>query len=257
VKNLKKYKKERDPFLFLFFSPPLLKRVDPAGDCERNLLFSLLSPPNGGGCFNAPTAITHLKIFSLFFSFSLFPSPVLTYTLGRMTGSQRHGWGLFFFVTADLLGVFSSSSCRDTTGILPSPWPAMKLRFGIANSALLATSRRLRLFFPFPLFSLFLINIMLGEVSPFFLSLDRHFVLVVLAGFVFFFPFFCPLPFLPPFQGTIEDVYDVVKMACCRRSYLSPSPFFPSPPLPFVHNEPWAYTDCPIFSFLPPSLLGG
>ncbi|HLK53571.1 MAG TPA: potassium-transporting ATPase subunit KdpA, partial [Candidatus Angelobacter sp.] len=63
---------------------------------------------NGGGFFNAnsahpfenPTPLTNfLQMFSIF----LIPAG-LTYTLGRMTGSQRHGWavfgamGLLFFV---------------------------------------------------------------------------------------------------------------------------------------------------------------
>ncbi len=54
---------------------------------------------NGGGFFNAnsahpfenPTPLTNfLQMFSIF----LIPAG-LTYTLGRMTGSQRHGWAVF------------------------------------------------------------------------------------------------------------------------------------------------------------------
>ncbi|MWT19311.1 potassium-transporting ATPase subunit KdpA, partial [Escherichia coli] len=54
---------------------------------------------NGGGFFNAnsahpfenPTPLTNL--IALFSIFAI--SAGLTYTLGRMTGTQRHGWAVF------------------------------------------------------------------------------------------------------------------------------------------------------------------
>jgi len=78
----------------------------------------------------------------------------LTYTLGRMTGSQRHGWAIwaamavFVFRQRDdrLLGGGQRQSAfgRHRPGRLArftraEIWRAKKLRFGIANSALFAT----------------------------------------------------------------------------------------------------------------------
>src|SRR5437899_4484406 len=59
---------------------------------------------NGGGFFNAnsahpfenPTPFTNLlEMFAIFAV-----SAGLTYTLGRMTGSQKHGWAVFGAMTA-------------------------------------------------------------------------------------------------------------------------------------------------------------
>ena len=77
---------------------------------ENSLYIQTASPPhqkkqavtinnNGGGFFNAnsahpfenPTPFTNL--FEMLAIFSI--SAGLTYTLGRMTGSQRHGWAVF------------------------------------------------------------------------------------------------------------------------------------------------------------------
>ncbi|HEY4817022.1 MAG TPA: potassium-transporting ATPase subunit KdpA [Candidatus Acidoferrum sp.] len=112
---------------------------------------------NGGGFFNAnsahpfenPTPFTNF--FELVLIFAI-PSG-LTYTLGRMTGSQRHGWAVwaamaFLFlagVTAtywaeakgnpQLLGVDQSASALHSGGNMEGK----ETRFGIANSALFAT----------------------------------------------------------------------------------------------------------------------
>ena len=112
---------------------------------------------NGGGFFNAnsshpfenPTPLTNfLQMFSIF----LIPAG-LTYTLGRMTGSQRHGWavfgamGLLFFVGAAtaywaeshgnplLQGTDQRASLSQSGGNMEGK----EVRFGIANSALFAT----------------------------------------------------------------------------------------------------------------------
>jgi potassium-transporting ATPase potassium-binding subunit len=112
---------------------------------------------NGGGFFNTnsahpfenPTPLTNfLEIFSIF----VIPAG-LTYTLGRLTGSQHHGWAVFaamavlFFagvVTAYwaesqgnplLAGVDQRVSATQPGGNMEGK----EVRFGIANSALFAT----------------------------------------------------------------------------------------------------------------------
>ncbi|HEV2960929.1 MAG TPA: potassium-transporting ATPase subunit KdpA [Candidatus Angelobacter sp.] len=112
---------------------------------------------NGGGFFGAnsahpfenPTPFSDfLEILSIF----LIPAG-LTYTLGRMTGSQRHGWAVFsamavlFFagvITAYwaeskgnplLHGVDQQVSAMHSGGNMEGK----EVRFGIANSALFAT----------------------------------------------------------------------------------------------------------------------
>ena len=112
---------------------------------------------NGGGFFNAnsahpyenPTPLSNFLQLILIFAI---PSG-LTYTLGRMTGSQRHGWAVwgamaFLFlagVTAAyaaeargnplLHGVQQSTSAQQPGGNMEGK----EVRFGIANSALYAT----------------------------------------------------------------------------------------------------------------------
>ena len=112
---------------------------------------------NGGGFFGAnsghpfenPNPLTNfLEMVSIF----LIPAG-LTYTLGRMTGSQRHGWAVFaamailFFsgvITAYwseakgnplLAGADQSVSAQQAGGNMEGK----EVRFGIANSALFAT----------------------------------------------------------------------------------------------------------------------
>jgi potassium-transporting ATPase potassium-binding subunit len=112
---------------------------------------------NGGGFFNTNSAhpfenpTPFANFFELLLIFSI-PS-ALTYTLGRMTGSQRHGWAvwaamafLFFVgVTAaywaeargnpELSGVDQAASTLQPGGNMEGK----EVRFGIANSALFAT----------------------------------------------------------------------------------------------------------------------
>jgi len=112
---------------------------------------------NGGGFFGAnsanppenPTPFTNfIEIVSIF----LIPAG-LTYTLGRMTGSQHHGWAVFaamailFFAGVAtaywaeakgnplLAGVDQSVSAQQPGGNMEGK----EVRFGIANSALFAT----------------------------------------------------------------------------------------------------------------------
>ncbi|HWF92457.1 MAG TPA: potassium-transporting ATPase subunit KdpA [Terriglobales bacterium] len=112
---------------------------------------------NGGGFFNAnsahpfenPSPLTNL--FEMFCIFAI--SAGLTYTLGRMTGSQRHGWAVWAAmailfvvgVTAAywaeargnplLIGVDQHASTLQAGGNMEGK----DVRFGIANSALWAT----------------------------------------------------------------------------------------------------------------------
>src|SRR5580698_5530405 len=112
---------------------------------------------NGGGFFNAnsahpfenPTPLSNfLQILSIFAI-----SSGLTYTLGRMTGSQRHGWAVWsamvvlFLVGVTsiywaeakgnplLAGVDQHASALQSGGNMEGK----EVRFGIANSALFAT----------------------------------------------------------------------------------------------------------------------
>ena len=112
---------------------------------------------NGGGFFNAnsahpyenPTPLTNFLQMILIFAI---PAG-LTYTLGRMTGSQRHGWAVWgamavLFVVAAafcysaeargnplLAGVDQKASAQQAGGNMEGK----EARFGIADSALFAT----------------------------------------------------------------------------------------------------------------------
>ena len=112
---------------------------------------------NGGGFFGAnsahpfenPTPLSNF--FQLVLIFAI-PS-ALTYTLGRMTGSQRHGWAVWaamavlFFIgvttaywaeargNPQLVGVNQTPSASQSGGNMEGK----EVRFGIANSALFAT----------------------------------------------------------------------------------------------------------------------
>ena len=112
---------------------------------------------NGGGFFGANSAhpFENPTPFSNFFQMILiFAIPSgLTYTLGRMTGSQRHGWAVWaamaflFFVGVTtaywaeakgnplLAGTDQRASALQSGGNMEGK----EIRFGIANSALFAT----------------------------------------------------------------------------------------------------------------------
>lgn len=112
---------------------------------------------NGGGFFNSnsahpfenPTPLTNL--IALFSIFAI--SAGLTYTLGRMTGSQKHGWAVWSAMTVLFLaGVFVAyrSEARGNPLLAATDQTASSMqsggnmegkevRFGISNSALFAT----------------------------------------------------------------------------------------------------------------------
>jgi K+-transporting ATPase ATPase A chain len=112
---------------------------------------------NGGGFFNAnsshpfenPTPFSNfLQIVSIF----LIPAG-LTYTLGRMTGAQRHGWAVFaamavLFFAGVIVAYWAESMGNPLLQGVNQHVSAMQpggnmegkeVRFGIANSALFAT----------------------------------------------------------------------------------------------------------------------
>lgn len=112
---------------------------------------------NGGGFFNAnsshpfenPTPLTNLIEMVCIFAIS----SGLTYTLGRMTGSQKHGWAVWAAMTVLFLvgltvtywaeaggnpllhGVDQRASALQAGGNMEGK----EVRFGIANTALFAT----------------------------------------------------------------------------------------------------------------------
>jgi potassium-transporting ATPase potassium-binding subunit len=120
---------------------------------------------NGGGFFNTnsahpfenPTPFTNFLEMILIFAI---PSG-LTYTLGRMTGSPRHGWAVWSAMAAlFLVGVFAAyaaesrgnpeiaSIATPTSGAIDQSASTLQAggnmegketRFGVANSALFAT----------------------------------------------------------------------------------------------------------------------
>jgi len=118
---------------------------------------------NGGGFFNANSAhpFENPTPFSNFFEmvciFAL--GAGLTYTLGRMTGNQRHGWAVFAAMTILFLAGFFvvyyfeargnpnfnqygvTQAAVQTSGAEQSGgnMEGKEVRFGIANSALFAT----------------------------------------------------------------------------------------------------------------------
>ena len=112
---------------------------------------------NGGGFFNAnsahpfenPTPLSNLiELFSIFAV-----SAGLTYTLGRMTGAQRHGWAVWAAMTILFLAGVSVAYWAEARGnpLLANTdqgatafqsggnMEGKEVRFGIADSALFAT----------------------------------------------------------------------------------------------------------------------
>jgi len=115
---------------------------------------------NGGGFFNANSAhpFENPTPFSNFLAmFGIFAiSSGLTYTLGTMTGSRRHGWAVwaamaFLFLAGATVAYWAeargnpllTAAGADQTQTALSPGGNMEgkeVRFGIANTALFATA---------------------------------------------------------------------------------------------------------------------
>jgi K+-transporting ATPase ATPase A chain len=112
---------------------------------------------NGGGFFNAnsshpyenPTPLSNL--IEMFAIFAI--GAGLTYTLGRMTGSQRHGWAVFGAMAILFIAGVTTAYWAESHGnpLLPGAdyhastlqaggnMEGKEVRFGVANSALWAT----------------------------------------------------------------------------------------------------------------------
>jgi potassium-transporting ATPase potassium-binding subunit len=111
---------------------------------------------NGGGFFNAnsahpyenPTPLSNLLEMLAIFAIS----SGLTYTLGRMTGSPKHGWSVWAAMAALFLAGVATAYWAEASGnpLLAADQVASaassggnmegkEVRFGIANSALFAT----------------------------------------------------------------------------------------------------------------------
>jgi K+-transporting ATPase ATPase A chain len=113
---------------------------------------------NGGGFFNTnsahpfenPTPFTNLLEMIAIFAVSA----GLTYTLGRMTGSQKHGWAVFtamavLFFAGVLVAYWAEAKGNPLLGAQVDQaasavqsggnMEGKEVRFGIANSALFAT----------------------------------------------------------------------------------------------------------------------
>ena len=112
---------------------------------------------NGGGFFNAnsshpyenPTPLSNL--IEMFAIFAI--GAGLTYTLGRMTGSQRHGWAVWAAMAILFIAGVSTAYWAESHGnpLMPGAdyrasalqaggnMEGKEVRFGVANSALWAT----------------------------------------------------------------------------------------------------------------------
>ena len=112
---------------------------------------------NGGGFFNAnsahpfenPTPLSNFVELVLIFTIA----SGLTYTLGRMTGSQRHGWAVWAAMTILFLAgvtvaywaeargnpMLAGTDQRVTATQAGGNMEGKEVRFGIANTALWAT----------------------------------------------------------------------------------------------------------------------
>src|SRR6266542_3647587 len=112
---------------------------------------------NGGGFFNANSAHPYenpkpfTNLLEMFAIFAV--SAGLTYTLGRMTGSQKHGWAVFaamavLFFAGILVAYWAEAKgnpllpgVNQTTSVAQSGgnMEGKEVRFGLANSTLWAT----------------------------------------------------------------------------------------------------------------------
>src|SRR5215471_5967382 len=103
---------------------------------------------NGGGFFNAnsahpfenPTPLTNF--FEMFCIFAI--SAGLTFTLGDMTGSRRHGWAVwaamaFLFLAGVTTAYWAEAKGNPMFTVAGGNMEGKEVRFGIANSALFAT----------------------------------------------------------------------------------------------------------------------
>ncbi|HZR22158.1 MAG TPA: potassium-transporting ATPase subunit KdpA [Vicinamibacterales bacterium] len=103
---------------------------------------------NGGGFFNAnsahpfenPTPVSNfIEMFAIFAI-----SAGLTWTLGDMTGSRRHGWAIwgamaFLFIAGVTVAYWAEARGNPMLAVAGPNMEGKEVRFGIANTALWAT----------------------------------------------------------------------------------------------------------------------
>ena len=103
---------------------------------------------NGGGFFNAnsahpfenPTPVSNfIEMFAIFAI-----SAGLTWTLGDMTGSRRHGWAIwgamaFLFIAGVSVAYWAEARGNPMLAVAGPNMEGKEVRFGIANTALWAT----------------------------------------------------------------------------------------------------------------------
>src|SRR5581483_6230705 len=103
---------------------------------------------NGGGFFNAnsahpfenPTPVSNfIEMFAIFAI-----SAGLTWTLGDMTGSRRHGWAIwgamaFLFIAGVSVAYWAEARGNPMLAVAGPNLEGKEVRFGIANTALWAT----------------------------------------------------------------------------------------------------------------------
>ena len=112
---------------------------------------------NGGGFFNANSAHPYenpTPLTNFFQMILIFAIPAgLTYTVGRMTGSQRHGWAVWgamaFLFAAGAVSVYVAEARgnpllhgvdqKTSAGQAGGNMEGKEVRFGIADTALFAT----------------------------------------------------------------------------------------------------------------------
>ena len=112
---------------------------------------------NGGGFFNANSAHPYenpTPLTNFFQMILIFAIPAgLTYTLGRMTGSQKHGWAVWgamaFLFAAGAVSVYVAEARgnpllhgvdqKTSSGQAGGNMEGKEVRFGIADTALFAT----------------------------------------------------------------------------------------------------------------------
>jgi K+-transporting ATPase ATPase A chain len=135
---------------------PITTQVIPQGPVASQEAIKELGT-NGGGFFNANSAHpyenpTPLSNFIEMLMIFAIPSG-LTYTLGRMTGSQRHGWAVWAAMMALFLVGVTTAYWAEAQGNPLLKWvdqrasaqqpggnmEGKEVRFGIANSALFST----------------------------------------------------------------------------------------------------------------------
>jgi K+-transporting ATPase ATPase A chain len=124
-----------------------VKQIIPMGPAASQIAIKQLGT-NGGGFFNANSSHpfenpTPLSNFLQMLAILLIPA-ALTFTYGKMVGSQRQGWAIFsamlvLFVIGLGISLYSEYSANPIFGHLPL-MEGKETRFGITNSILWANA---------------------------------------------------------------------------------------------------------------------